>query len=66
MNLYCFKKINLFTWNFIVLQKFINFFRFEGVHPNIYSIYELLQGVADLDLQNQIREHVIKIEGKCY
>jgi len=39
------------------------YFRFEGVHPNIYSIYNLLQGVADLDLQNQIREHLIKIEG---
>ena len=39
-------------------------FRFEGVHPNIYAIYDLLQGVTDVDLQSQIREHVIKIEGK--
>lgn len=38
--------------------------RFESVHPNIYSIYELLERVEDPLLQNQIREHVIAIEGK--
>jgi len=37
--------------------------RFEGVHPNIYAVYELLQNIEDLNLQNQIREHVINIEG---
>ncbi|CAM4622808.1 unnamed protein product [Leuciscus chuanchicus] len=37
--------------------------RFESVHPNIYSIYELLERVEDPLLQNQIREHVIAIEG---
>uniref|UniRef100_A0A8C1YGN6 ArfGAP with GTPase domain, ankyrin repeat and PH domain 1 n=1 Tax=Cyprinus carpio TaxID=7962 RepID=A0A8C1YGN6_CYPCA len=36
--------------------------RFESVHPNIYSIYELLERVEDPLLQNQIREHVIAIE----
>ncbi|XP_060639887.2 arf-GAP with GTPase, ANK repeat and PH domain-containing protein 1 isoform X4 [Anolis sagrei] len=36
--------------------------RFESVHPNIYSIYELLERVEEPALQNQIREHVIAIE----
>lgn len=38
--------------------------RFESVHPNIYSIYELLEQVDEPHLQNQIREHVIAIEGR--
>lgn len=38
--------------------------RFESVHPNIYSIYELLEQVDEPQLQNQIREHVIAIEGR--
>ncbi|OCT61259.1 hypothetical protein XELAEV_18047283mg [Xenopus laevis] len=37
--------------------------RFESVHPNIYSIYELLERLDESVLQNQIREHVIAIEG---
>ncbi|KAM9766900.1 arf-GAP with GTPase, ANK repeat and PH domain-containing protein 1-like [Menidia menidia] len=36
--------------------------RFESVHPNIYSIYELLERVEEPQLQSQIREHVIAIE----
>ncbi|XP_069815692.1 arf-GAP with GTPase, ANK repeat and PH domain-containing protein 3 isoform X4 [Dendropsophus ebraccatus] len=36
--------------------------RFESVHPNIYAIYDLIERVDDLALQNQIREHVIAIE----
>ncbi|XP_023864973.1 arf-GAP with GTPase, ANK repeat and PH domain-containing protein 3-like isoform X4 [Salvelinus sp. IW2-2015] len=36
--------------------------RFESVHPNIYSIYDLIERIDDLALQNQIREHVISIE----
>ncbi|XP_063789298.1 arf-GAP with GTPase, ANK repeat and PH domain-containing protein 1 isoform X4 [Pseudophryne corroboree] len=36
--------------------------RFESVHPNIYSIYELLERLDEPGLQNQIREHVIAIE----
>ncbi|XP_062848774.1 arf-GAP with GTPase, ANK repeat and PH domain-containing protein 3 isoform X4 [Trichomycterus rosablanca] len=36
--------------------------RFESVHPNIYAIYDLLERIDDLALQNQIREHVISIE----
>ncbi|CAK7322098.1 Arf-GAP with GTPase, ANK repeat and PH domain-containing protein 1 [Vulpes lagopus] len=39
--------------------------RFESVHPNIYSIYELLERVEEPVLQNQIREHVIAIEGEA-
>ncbi|XP_039716072.1 arf-GAP with GTPase, ANK repeat and PH domain-containing protein 1-like isoform X1 [Pteropus medius] len=38
--------------------------RFESVHPNIYSIYELLERVEEPALQNQIREHVIAIEAE--
>eukprot|EP00070_Physeter_catodon_P022351 XP_023984310.1 arf-GAP with GTPase, ANK repeat and PH domain-containing protein 3 [Physeter catodon] len=36
--------------------------RFESVHPNIYAIYDLIERIEDLALQNQIREHVISIE----
>ncbi|XP_026114112.1 arfGAP with GTPase domain, ankyrin repeat and PH domain 3 isoform X4 [Carassius auratus] len=36
--------------------------RFESVHPNIYAIYDLVERIDDLALQNQIREHVISIE----
>ncbi|XP_060683584.1 arf-GAP with GTPase, ANK repeat and PH domain-containing protein 1 isoform X3 [Hemiscyllium ocellatum] len=36
--------------------------RFESVHPNIYSIYDLLEKIEEPILQNQIREHVISIE----
>nr|CAI9690326.1 unnamed protein product [Rangifer tarandus platyrhynchus] len=39
--------------------------RFESVHPNIYSIYELLERVEEPVLQNQIREHVIAIEDRA-
>lgn len=38
--------------------------RFESVHPNIYSIYDLIERIDDMALQNQIREHVISIEGE--
>lgn len=38
--------------------------RFESVHPNIYSIYELLERLEEPVLQSQIREHVIAIEGE--
>lgn len=41
--------------------------RFESVHPNIYAIYDLIERIDDLALQNQIREHVISIEGEsCF
>ncbi|CAH7157399.1 Agap1 [Phodopus roborovskii] len=33
--------------------------RFESVHPNIYAIYDLIERIEDLALQNQIREHGI-------
>uniref|UniRef100_UPI00398F5CC4 arf-GAP with GTPase, ANK repeat and PH domain-containing protein 3-like isoform X5 n=1 Tax=Pristiophorus japonicus TaxID=55135 RepID=UPI00398F5CC4 len=36
--------------------------RFESVHPNIYAIYDLIERIEDMGLQNQIREHVISIE----
>ncbi|TFK02270.1 protein FAM43A [Platysternon megacephalum] len=38
--------------------------RFESVHPNIYSVYELLERVDEPALQGQLREHVIAIEGR--
>lgn len=38
--------------------------RFEGVHPSIYSIYELIDDIKDqLTTQANIREHVMIIEG---
>ncbi|CAF3961234.1 unnamed protein product [Rotaria sp. Silwood2] len=37
--------------------------RFEGVHPSIYSIYELIDEIKDqLSTQAHIREHVMIIE----
>lgn len=36
--------------------------RFEGVHPSIYAVYELIQGINDVELQSQIRDHIINIE----
>ena len=38
--------------------------RFESVHPNIYSVYDLIDSINDFNLQQQIREHVVNIEGK--
>lgn len=37
--------------------------RFESVHPSIYAIYDLIEAIPDLLVQQQIREHVICIEG---
>ena len=38
--------------------------RFESVHPSIYSIYELIDGIKNqLNTQTHIREHVMIIEG---
>jgi len=38
--------------------------RFESVHPCIYSLYDLIDAIHSPLLQNQMREHVIRIEGK--
>ena len=38
--------------------------RFESVHPSIYSIYDLIEAIPDPLIQQQIREHVVCIEGK--
>ena len=38
--------------------------RFESVHPSIYAIYDLIELVPDPHLAQQIREHVVCIEGK--
>lgn len=40
--------------------------RFESVHPNIYAVYDLLDLVGDATLGQQIREHVLAIEGKLF
>lgn len=37
--------------------------RFESVHPSIYAIYDLIEAIPDPLLQQQIREHVVCIEG---
>ena len=39
--------------------------RFESVHPSIYAIYDLIELVPDPLLAQQIREHVVCIEGKA-
>jgi Arf-GAP/GTPase/ANK repeat/PH domain-containing protein 1/3 len=36
--------------------------RFESVHPNIYSVYDLIDSISDFNLQHQIREHIVNIE----
>ncbi|KAH9368658.1 hypothetical protein HPB48_004677 [Haemaphysalis longicornis] len=38
--------------------------RFESVHPSIYAIYEFLEVIPDPLLAQQIREHVVCIEGR--
>ena len=40
--------------------------RFESVHPSIYSIYDLMDGLPEdqLHIEQQLREHVVRIEGK--
>ena len=37
--------------------------RFESVHPSIYAIYDLIEAIPDPLIQQQIREHVVCIEG---
>lgn len=37
--------------------------RFESVHPNIYTVYDLVDSIADFNLQQQLREHIVNIEG---
>ena len=38
--------------------------RFESVHPSIYAIYDLIEAIPDPLIQQQIREHVVSIEGR--
>ena len=38
--------------------------RFESVHPSIYAIYDIIELIPDPLLAQQIREHVVCIEGK--
>ena len=40
--------------------------RFESVHPSIYAIYDLIESIPDAILGQQIRDHVVCIEGKLY
>lgn len=37
--------------------------RFESVHPSIYALYDLLELIPDPILAQQIREHVVCVEG---
>ena len=38
--------------------------RFEGVHPNIYRCYELLQRVDDPTVRESIQNCLLSIEGE--
>lgn len=38
--------------------------RFESVHPSIYAIYDLIEMIPDQQVAQQIRDHVVCIEGK--
>jgi len=37
--------------------------RFESVHPVIYNLYDLIENIPNPRLRNEVREHVISIEG---
>lgn len=39
--------------------------RFESVHPSIYAIYDLIDLISDSQISQQIRDHVVSIEGNC-
>lgn len=39
--------------------------RFESVHPSIYAIYDLIELLPDPVVAQQVREHVVCIEGQC-
>jgi len=39
--------------------------RFESVHPSIYAIYDLIESIPDPVLGQQIRDHVVCIEGRA-
>lgn len=39
--------------------------RFESVHPSIYAIYDLIELIQDQQIAQQIRDHVVCIEGEC-
>ena len=38
--------------------------RFESVHPSIYAIYDLIELIPDQQIAQQIRDHVVCIEGE--
>lgn len=38
--------------------------RFESVHPSIYAIYDLIELIPDPLTAQQIRDHVVCIEGR--
>ena len=40
--------------------------RFESVHPSIYALYDLIEAIPDMLIQQQIREHVVCIEGQPF
>ena len=40
--------------------------RFESVHPSIYAVYDLIEGIPDHLIQQQIREHIVCIEGNFH
>ena len=40
--------------------------RFESVHPSIYAIYDLIELIGDQQIAQQIRDHVVCIEGKFH
>jgi hypothetical protein len=37
--------------------------RFESVHPSIYALYDLIEIVREPIVQQQMRDHVVSIEG---
>ena len=56
--------MNSFSTNSLSIRQEIQ--RFESVHPSIYAIYDLIELVPDPLLAQQIREHVVCIEGEIF
>lgn len=40
--------------------------RFESVHPSIYALYDLIELIPDISIAQNIRDHIVCIEGKVF
>lgn len=40
--------------------------RFESVHPSIYAIHDLIEEIDNPVVQQQLRDHILSIEGNYF